>query len=278
MNVTEIIKESIQYPISNLNKFFKIGILALIMTIMPLLPVYFSNFAGIQSIGSFISFFISLILLGFLLSVIKVTVEGHDEIPHLESFQNVYDGLKTWVISIVYFVIPTVIVLIVASILGVFDDFIVIFGVIANSGTLTNPGFSYSTSSSAVMSNLTATLPSNLLANIWTGIAITGILAICLFILFSLSYYMALARMAEHGTLFSGAKVNSVMDSLGNIGWEKYIIWYILVFVIMTVLGMVIGLISTVIPYVGLYVAALFITPFSILFLGRSIGLIYKEQ
>ena len=278
MNVTEIIKESIQYPISNLNKFFKIGILALIMTIMPLLPVYFSNFAGIQSIGSFISFFISLILLGFLLSVIKVTVEGHDEIPNLESFQNVYDGLKTWVISIVYFVIPTVIVLIVASILGVFDDFIVIFGVIANSGTLTNPGFSYSTSSSAVMSNLTATLPSNLLANIWTGIAITGILAICLFILFSLSYYMALARMAELGTLFSGAKVNSVMDSLGNIGWEKYIIWYILVFVIMTVLGMVIGLISTVIPYVGLYVAALFITPFSILFLGRSIGLIYKEQ
>lgn len=277
MYVLEIIKKSLKYPISNWNKLLTVGFIFFLMSFIPSLPLYLNNNHIIGSVGTFVVFFLSFILLGYFLSVVSCTVKGDDDFPKFNSFQNIYDGLKTWVVSIVYFAIPAFLVLIISSLNGVYNEFNIIFTALANSGTLTNPGFSINGSITAVMGNFTKTLPPDLLGNVWTILALTGVIAIILFILFSLFYYVALARMAEHETLYSALNIKSVIDTLGDIGWSKYITWYVLVLIITSFIGLIHSLITTFIPYVGWYIGTFILTPFALLFLFKSIGLIYNE-
>lgn len=88
MNVGEIVGEALDYPGSNLKKVLTLGILIIIsFLIIPIFLVY-----------------------GYTLRVIKATVAGFDELPDFDEWGDMLiDGLKVFVVAIVYMIIPAIV-------------------------------------------------------------------------------------------------------------------------------------------------------------------------
>ena len=118
MSLSQIITDSIKYPFSDLKKFAIVGVIALLAGISNVFPTLGVDNGAVLLIGIVISLIFALILSGFGLSVIKKAVGHADEIPDIDPVNNFIDGIKVLVISIVYFLIPFIITLILAMITG----------------------------------------------------------------------------------------------------------------------------------------------------------------
>lgn len=106
MDFGEIISNSLKYPTKGIGKVILLGIILII-------PIV--DFIGI----------------GYLLRVMKATVTGFDELPDFDEVGELFiDGLKLWVISIIY-TIPLIIayVLIFAGVLAQSTTMLVIAGI-----------------------------------------------------------------------------------------------------------------------------------------------------
>ncbi|HOK72223.1 MAG TPA: DUF4013 domain-containing protein [Methanothermobacter sp.] len=108
MNVGEIVGEALDYPGSNLKKVLTLGILIIIsFLIIPIFLVY-----------------------GYILRVIKATVAGFDELPDFDEWGDMLiDGLKVFVVAIVYMIIP-VIILIASYFLAMSNPIVALIGIV----------------------------------------------------------------------------------------------------------------------------------------------------
>jgi len=88
MNIGEIIGEALDYPGSNLKKVIGLGVLIIIsFLIIPIFLVY-----------------------GYNLRVLKATIAGFDELPDFDEWGDMFiDGLKVFVVGIVYMIIPLIV-------------------------------------------------------------------------------------------------------------------------------------------------------------------------
>ena len=126
MEIIEIIKESFEFPPKNL------GILSIFIVLSVLTGSFALN--GIISIvtGIFnsanifmgmlsfiISLLIGLVLSGYRISIIKSWIKHDDEVPDFEWKENFLTGINNYVVTFVYIMIPTVIVLIVGYLTNV---------------------------------------------------------------------------------------------------------------------------------------------------------------
>ena len=119
-------------------------------------------------------------------------------------------------------------------------------------------------------------VPQDLWAPLFTGLAITGIVAIILYLIFGLLLEIAMCRLAKYGDIGEAINFKEVIADIQAIGIGRFIAWFIILFICALVLGFVLGII-TAIPYIGVLVAFLVGAPFIALFGARALGNLYAD-
>jgi hypothetical protein len=183
--------------------------------------------------------------LGYLFRTLKTSVTGLDELPEFGEWgEMVIDGLKVFVVLLVYTIVPFTLIFI-----GMWAS---LLPIIATS----NPGLAEFPSISL---GLTSSLS-----------IIGGILGIII----SFIIPVTLANMAYYGELKYAFKFDSLFQKISEIGWVDYLIWYIVMLIIWTITATVAFLM--IFPLIiGVLLVPLVIYPYIMLFFARSTALIY---
>ena len=201
MSLSEIFSDAIKYPISDITNFAIVGVIAVL--------------AGISSIGnaftdssvaslllSIIGLIFALVLGGYAVDVIKKGIENSSEFPNLDLKRNIINGIKSLIIGIVYFIIPFIIVALLAVITGVglgVDHILASFGIVT-------------------------------------------IIAIIVFFIFAIFEMIALARFADTDDLGAALSFGEVFEDVKRIGIGKIIGFLVIAFVIAVIVYIIAGL------------------------------------
>ena len=266
MNLREIIMDAIKYPISDTRKFLIFCILIILMSLSAILPSYGFNNSTLSIILTLVTLIVSFVVLGYSVEVIKGGTEGDDTLPEFDYVKQFVMGIKALILDIIYFIIPLVIVIIVASASGLFSSFTNI--VYASIDAMANDA-----------NNLTmimAAIPKTTMNTFTNALTVTLIVAIILFIIFSLMSFTAMVRFAKTGSGTEGLRFREIIRDMSNVGFGKIIVTLIVIYIIAIALSLVIGLIG-LIPYIGVFISIFVGVPFIILFLYRAIGLLYAD-
>lgn len=255
MSLTEIFNDALKYPFSDMTKFCILGV---IMVISSLGSLELGN-EIISSVLGLIGVIASLITLGYGVSVVKNAIIKSNEIPDFDLQTNIVDGLKMAVISIVYYIIPFVIAVIVAFASGFFNQIVEIATYVSQYGP-----------------NFVNVIPEDVMLSLVSSAAITIIIGIILFVIFTLLFYMGLCRFAKYNSLSEGADIPEAARDLARIGIGKVIGWMILLFVIIAVITFIEMFISSI-PYVGILISAFLISTYNLFIVYRSVGLLYSH-
>ena len=266
MNLREIIMDAIKYPISDTRKFLIFCILIILMSLSTILPSYGFNNSTLSIILSLVTLIVSFIVLGYSVEVIKGGTEGEGTLPDYDFVKQFVMGIKAFILEIIYFIIPAVIVIIVASATGLFSSFTKI--IYASVDAMANNA-----------SNLTmimAAIPQSTMNTFTNALTVTLIVAIILFIIFSLMSFTARVRFAKTGSGTEGLRFREILRDMSNVGFIKIIVTLVVLYIITLALSFVIGLIG-LIPYIGVFIGIFVGVPFIMLFVYRAIGLLYAD-
>ena len=119
-------------------------------------------------------------------------------------------------------------------------------------------------------------IPQSTINTFTNALTITLIVAIILFIIFSLMSFTGLVRFAKTGSGTEGLRFRQILRDMSNVGFVKMIVTLIVIYIIALALSFVIGLIG-LIPYIGVFIGIFVGMPFILLFLHRAIGLLYAD-
>jgi len=182
------------------------------------------------------------IVIGYAARVLRES-PGTEAPPKLEKYGEMFvDGAKVTFASIIYMLIPTILIAVGASSLFA--------GVLSSS-----------------LVGLAA--PSVMLGGTGVVLLLVGIL-LGIILLFLLAAGMA--HMLKTGKFGKAFAFGEILSIIRRIGWGKYIGWIVVLVIITVVLGGVAGLI----PYVGWVISAV-ISPILSVFVFRSLGLLYND-
>ncbi|NYB27310.1 MAG: DUF4013 domain-containing protein [Methanobacteriaceae archaeon] len=226
MKLTEIISDSFKYPGSNpehLNTNRKRWLIfgLLMFTTLVVIP------------GIFVA--------GYALRVTRKTIQGDSKMPEYDEWAGmVLDGLKVIVTTIVYYFIPTILVILGA---GQFYLMAYVYGVL----------------------NLT-------LIN-WLPL----IIGVLLFIPVIMFYMMALSNMAYHNRLGAAFNMGEIIQRIETVGYGRFILWWVATMIVSAIFASAGSLIEMGSSIVGFFVVPILINSFITLFQARSMGLIYSE-
>jgi hypothetical protein len=191
------------------------------------------------------------IVAGYAARVLKET-PSTDAPPKLEKYGEMFvDGAKIFFASLIYMIVP--IILIVAGAAA----FAIPWASFMQGGTFQPGNVPNVTPGTIMFSGLGVAL-----------ILIGAILAFFLLIILSIG----LANMIKSGKFGKAFAFSEIFGVIGRIGWARYVVWVIVIFVISVIVGGIAG----AIPAVG-WLISLIISPFLIVFVFRSLGLLYNE-
>lgn len=266
MNLHEIIMNAIKYPISDTRKFLIFCALIILMSLSTVLPSYGIENSTLTISLTLVSLIVLFIVLGYSVEVIKAGTEGNDELPDFDHVKHFVIGIKAFILEIIYFLIPAFIVIIVASATGLFSSFTKI--VYASIDAISNGATSFTM--------IMAAIPKSLMTTFTNALTVTLIVAIILFIIFSLMSFTGLVRFAKYGSGIEGLRFKEILKDMSNIGFVKIIVTLIVIYAIALALVVAIGLIG-LIPYIGVFIGLFVGVPFIMLFVYRAIGLLYAD-
>ena len=266
MNLREVITDAIKFPISDIRKFLIFCILIILMSLSTVLPSYGLKNDTLSIILSLVTLIVTFVVLGYSIDVIKSGTDGDDTLPDFDYVKQFVLGIKALILDIIYFIIPAVITIIVASASGLFSSFtkIVYISMDAIANETTN------------MTMILAAVPKSTMDTFTNALGITLIAAIILFIIFSFLSFTAQVRFAKTGSGTEGLRFREILRDISKVGLIKIIVTLIVIYIIALALVFVITLIG-LIPYVGVFIGIFVGVPFVLLFLYRAIGLLYSE-
>lgn len=283
MNIKELFKDSLSYPIQEIDKLLTLGVLFFFDAILSLLPsitmILNQNLATqiLYSFSNITRIIIIIIAWGYLLDIIKNTVEDisaniptnnlndisnnilidSNEIPSINIFKNLVGGIKVGIVSIIYYIIPIALTIIISYISGTFNFIIKLV-------------YSYIYFDLRIMTN-------DFLSFDLGNILLTLIVAIILFTLMSLILAMAIAILANTNNIKSALNIKKIFSEISKIKWLNYIS-YSIIFVLILAIVLIISLVISIISFIGLIILFLLVIPSIIMFSGRTLGLIYKKS
>ena len=266
MNLREIIMDAIKFPISDTRKFLIFCALIIIMSLSTVLPSYGVKDSTLSLILTLVTLIVAIIVLGYCVEVIKSGTDGDDTLPDFDYVKQFVNGIKALILDIIYFIIPAIITIIVASATGLFTSFtkIVYISIDAMSKNANN------------LTTIMAAVPKTTMNTFTNALTITLIVAIILFIIFSLMSFTGLVRFAKTGSGTEGLRFRQILRDMSKVGLIKIIVTLIVIYIIAFVLSLIIGLIG-LIPYIGVFIGIFVGVPFMLLFLYRAIGLLYAD-
>ena len=266
MNLREIITDAIKYPISDTRKFLIFCVLIILMNLSTIIPSYGIKNSTLDIILTLVTLIVSFVVLGYSVEVIKGGTEGADTLPDFDYVKQFVMGIKAMILDIIYFIIPAVITLIVASATGLFTSFTKI--VYASIDAI-NKG---ATDFTAIM----AAVPKSTMSAFTNALTVTLIIAIILFVLFSLMSFASRVRFAKSGSATEGLRFREILKDMSKVGFLKIIVTLVVIYIIAFVLSIVIGVIG-LIPYIGVFISIFVGVPFILLFGYRAIGLLFAD-
>jgi len=174
---------------------------------------------------------------------------GSDSPPKLENYGELFvNGAKIVVASIIYMIIPLIII-------------------VAGAGALV-AGMMLAGGPDFVTRGLA---PTQWLVLGGTGIAFVLVGVIVAFLMLVI-LAGGIAHMIKTGSFGKAFAFGEIFGLIGKIGWGKYLAWAILIAIIAVIVGGVAG----AIPYIGWLIAAV-IGPALTAFIYRSLGILYSE-
>ena len=224
MNLREIIMDAIKFPISDTRKFLIFCALIIIMSLSTVLPSYGVKDSTLSLILTLVTLIVAIIVLGYCVEVIKSGADGDDTLPDFDYVKQFVNGIKALILDIIYFIIPAIITIIVASATGLFTSFtkIVYISIDAMSKNANN------------LTTIMAAVPKTTMNTFTNALTITLIVAIILFIIFSLMSFTGLVTL---------------------------IVIYIIAFVLSLIIGLI-GLIPYIGVFIGIFVGVPFMLLF----------------
>ena len=277
METMDIIKEAFLFPSQNLEKLaiyivitFVVGILIGGGVILTAFGAYGGEFIYVilSLILIIIGIIVSFIISGYQLGILK---SGIDQVPEAPSFDwknDLINGIKMLIVSIVYFIIPMIITLIIALITNIPGQFIDLFEQAA-----------VAPANVTAATNATAPVVSGVsdaaMAALGTSIAITAIIAAVLFIIFAFLHTMGESRLANTGSLGEALNIPEAFKDITRIGVGKVVAVIILMIVVVSVISGILGYIYGQVPQLS--ILSVIVTPYLTFFAQRATGLLYSD-
>lgn len=259
MGVLDILVDSLDYPLRDWKKYLILGIFLFIMR-------YVETFASIRPISLLVMFIVlilEIVIFGYICSVIASAIRHKKDIPSFSFVENIVDGLKYFVLGIVYTIIPFVLFYIMLISSG--SNSAIIQLLQASNPYFTVLGFPTGDLFSGFINGITQ-----------SSYTMTFIILFILGLIFSFFFVMSLSRMVDTESFKEAFNFRAVLETMKTIGWSTYITWFIVISLYLIILACI-RILLGLIPYVGLLVACLVIFPYTILFASRAIGLVYKQ-
>jgi len=229
VDIGEIIGDALRYPTSDWMKVIELGILFLLSFLI--VPAFLA--------------------LGYSFRALKATIAGLDELPDFDEWVDMLiDGLKVFAVTIVYMIIPIIVIVVTM-------------------------GLSSPAALPIGYPNMTD------LAIMQPGMGIGILIAFILAILFGLLLTVAIAHMAFNDSLGAAFQIGEILNIISEIGWVDYVIWYIAVIIIGGigfVASFIIGIIPLIGPIISFVLTAILLEPYLNLFYYRAIGLRYAYE
>lgn len=178
---------------------------------------------------------------GYALRVTRRTIHGDSEMPEYKEWTTMFlDGLKVIVITIIYYIVPAILV-----ILGAGQFYLVLYMYDLLDMSMIN----------------------------WP-LLLVGIL---LFIPAIMLYMMAFSNMARYNKLKAAFNMGEILQTIKKVGYGKFILWWLVTMFISAIFASAGHLIEMGSSMVGFFMVPILINSFITLFQARSMGLIYLE-
>jgi len=278
MNIGEIVKDSITYPLLDWKKFFILGIMILIGNL------YFDIGPVIQNSGLLIILLLlwiifSLLVNGYMIRIIESSLNGKLELPDFYAWGTMLiDGFKLSIVTFIY-TVPAFIIAFFADIF--YRSFLSHIGSnlsTYDASTLLNPIISYG----SILFNIGTNL-SNYDANILLNLGILILIAFLYFLIITPIVLMAVANMAYNDCEFNSAfRFGKILNKIGHIGWINLIIWYIktgIIYLALLLVGsLIIDILGTISPIIIGLLSSLVLATYLNIYLFRSVALIYMSE
>nr|WP_295001404.1 DUF4013 domain-containing protein [uncultured Methanobrevibacter sp.] len=273
MEIMEIIKDAFVFPSKNA----KVLLIYIILTILVsafsimgaviyalgfIVPEYYM-WGGIAGV---IALLIGWVMSGYMISVIKSGIDLNDEVPEFVWWDNFITGFNSFIISIVYFLIPAVIVVFVGLATNVFGNIYAVVYEFYSQILAVYLGYSSTIAMEAL---------SQAMVNLVFSLTITLTAAVVVFVIFSFIQTMAEARLANTGSLGEALNVLESAKDIKRIGIGKTIAVIILIFIVVGIINAILSFIFGYVPFLS--ILSLFISPYLVLFTQRAVGLLYSD-
>lgn len=255
MSISSIFNNALRFPFGNIEKWLVLGILLILGGLSSILISFGIDLGVASIITSIISLIAGLIVSGYSLAIIRDTIHGHNQLPSFDIAENFVDGIKVFILGIVYSIIPVIVFFALLIVTGAAGAFIEIINLTMGGAT---------------------TIPSDLALKFVVSLGITFIISLIVLIIFSLFSTIAMCRLANTGRFSQGFAFSEIIDDFKRIGVGSFIAWGIVLAIISLVLVLISVFISAV-PYIGYVVSILFIYSFIAIFASRATGLIYSN-
>jgi hypothetical protein len=272
MNITEIIKNAFIFPSKNLETlsvfailsvfsgaFIVEGIVAAIFGIFDIMNLV------IGIICIIIAIIIGLITQRISIQCIKSGIDLEEKLPDFNWFQSFDTGFSKVIITIFYFIIPALIVVVIGFITNIFGCILYLAEQIA----LHAPNIITGNSASATDAIYMASSP------LLIALAITISLGLIIFLIFSFFQFMGEARLAHTGSLKEALNIYKAAKDISRIGVGKVILLSTLIFIIVAAIEIVLTIIFD--HLLVLSILTIVTTPYLTLFSQRALGLLYSD-
>ena len=237
MGLGDILSKSFSYPLSDLTKYLIVGIGIIICDLDASLGEILGPNHFIVIIAFIIAVLFSFVMAGYSVNVTKRGIDNSNDIPSFDFKDNFIDGLKLFVVFVVYFIIPTIITI----------ALLIVFGLI---GT----GF----------------------RQVLGSLGIWAVLAVIIFIIFGIFAIIAQARYSISRSIGDAINIGEVVEDVKRIGILKIILFVIVESILLIVYALILGVV-TVVPTIGTMIADVIFGGFLVLFINYGVGLLYSE-
>ena len=279
MNITETIKDSLKYPLSDWKKIIILGILIVISGLSyPLALLGITNYSIIL-LSVAIGLISGLLVNGYLFKIIKMSLDGENKLPEYNAWKNILiDGIKVFITFIVLIILPPLIIFLV---------FLLIFGGLYETGLSISQLFG-SMGINSLNFFVTGILPGieNLFIITYDMGSPLVIILLVEFLIVLPIFLVAIANMAYEREFQAAFRLREIIEIIADIGWANLIKWYIttgVIFLLIFGIGTIISyLFSISIDSSLFYIISLLLTltllPYAQMYYVRAVALIYKPE
>lgn len=241
MDLSNIVFNSLKYPLRNIAKLPIIFTLFILIAIIPIGKILDNNYIVLVGVIAFFLFI--LFVPGFFLGVVKKGSKHSAMFPSFNLVNSIQDSIRVLVLRIVYMIVPVIV-------------FFIGFSTLGSSGIDMIRNF-----------------------QIHSFLAIFGmtlLLILVTYIIFEFIFFFAKARLAYLDSLKEALKIHKVVRDIRNIGFVNIIKWLLVMLVLMVVISFVSSAVM-VIPYVGFLIYLIIIIPIMESISNYSLGMLYSN-